>query len=177
MRKLWKLSVAMSRVSSSNHHKMASVLHFSVFLFLVCALGIGANVTSSSCPSGWTRQGSRCFTFHRGSMDWATAELTCVRKGGNLASIHNQREQNFITQLIRKLSGENTKTWIGGYDAVKEGLWLWSDGSTFNYKGWKKGQPDKHVPPEHCAETNFKGAFWNNASCKVKRSFLCVKNL
>ena len=42
----------------------------------------------------------------------------CISIGGNLASIHSEDEQNFLRSVIVTVTGTNTRTWIGGYDAV-----------------------------------------------------------
>ncbi|KAA8578125.1 hypothetical protein FQN60_009196 [Etheostoma spectabile] len=66
----------------------------------------------------------------------------CQTAGGNLASIHSAEEHKFIRDYINQVSTTNTYTWIGGFDAVKEGTWLWSDGSKFDFTYFNAGQPD-----------------------------------
>ncbi|XP_053174064.1 galactose-specific lectin nattectin-like [Scomber japonicus] len=111
----------------------------------------------SRCPSGWTQFGSRCFIFYRQARLWNDAEHFCISIGGNLASIHSADENAFLSDLIFRVSGARHHTWIGGYDAVKEGTWLWSDGSKFSYFRWYVRQPDNAGGKEHCIEMNFGG--------------------
>ncbi|XP_053174063.1 galactose-specific lectin nattectin-like [Scomber japonicus] len=111
----------------------------------------------SRCPSGWTQFGSRCFIFHRHGRTWNDAENLCISIGGNLASIHSADENAFLSDLIFRVSGHRHHTWIGGYDAVKEGTWLWSDGSKFNYFRWYLREPNNHGGRENCIEMNFGG--------------------
>ena len=69
--------------------------------------------------------------------------------GGNLASIHNDDENEFVKGLV------NT----GGHGAFIGGIrksgatndtdktadtWEWTDSSTFDYKSWREDQPDNH---------------------------------
>ncbi|KAI2657001.1 Galactose-specific lectin nattectin [Labeo rohita] len=77
--------------------------------------------------------------------------MTCLNYGGNLASVHSQTEYNFLKFLI-----SSTKTfWIGGYDAVSEGTWFWSDGTKMNFKLWSPTEPNNKYDSEHCIEMNF----------------------
>ncbi|CAK6984313.1 galactose-specific lectin nattectin-like isoform X3, partial [Scomber scombrus] len=71
------------------------------------------------CPSGWSRYGSRCFIVYTHRLSMADAESNCVTHHGNLASIHNQGEQSFISGLIHKKFQRNEYAWIGLYDAIQ----------------------------------------------------------
>ncbi|KAI3357868.1 hypothetical protein L3Q82_016254 [Scortum barcoo] len=81
----------------------------------------------------------------------------CISLGGNLASIHSAEEFLFVKELIHKGSGLYTRSWIGGHDGVKEGLWMWTDGSRFDHHFWDPWETNNHGGVEHCVETNFIG--------------------
>uniref|UniRef100_A0A3Q3IPK4 C-type lectin domain-containing protein n=1 Tax=Monopterus albus TaxID=43700 RepID=A0A3Q3IPK4_MONAL len=68
-------------------------------------------------------------------------QVACVAGGGNLASIHTKDHHDFVKGLIQTSAGPNKQTWVGGTDAVK-GVWLWSDGSKFDFTFWGPRQPD-----------------------------------
>ncbi|KAL7886207.1 hypothetical protein AOLI_G00065020 [Acnodon oligacanthus] len=98
----------------------------------------------------------------------------CLKHGANLASVHNNKENIFLQNLIKQAAGSPTKTWLGGHDCVAEGKWLWKDGSKMSFQDWAKGQPDNYKS-EHCLEMNFGGSFkWNDTSCTVRRPFVCA---
>ncbi|XP_053174061.1 galactose-specific lectin nattectin-like [Scomber japonicus] len=170
---------------------MASGCHFVFFLCLTSGLFIAGTVTQSAtdnsdeqvsgcpsgCPSGWTQFGSRCFVFYRRTRAWTDAEHFCISIGGNLASIHSADENAFLSDLVLRVSGHRHHTWIGGYDAVKEGTWLWSDGSKFSYFRWYVREPNNLGGKEHCIEMNFGGLYWNDLPCTHGRSFVCGKDL
>ncbi|XP_038579760.1 galactose-specific lectin nattectin-like [Micropterus salmoides] len=163
---------------------MASVLHFIGLLCLTSGLWIGANGQSgqgncpATCPPGWTQFGSRCFLFQFSDVDWATAERFCTSIGGNLASIQTPEEYTFIRDLIFRSTNSHKPTWVGGYDAVKEGVWLWSDGSKWDFKAWTAGEPNNAGGNENCMQINYSGRdFVNDYSCTTLNSVLCAKRL
>ncbi|XP_044206587.1 galactose-specific lectin nattectin-like [Thunnus albacares] len=163
---------------------MASSLYFIVLLCLTSGLWSGANAKCpgrgpccEKCPDGWTQYDSRCFIFHFQEKDWADAEVTCVDIGGNLASIRTADDYSALRNMVNGSTGTDKATWIGGYDAVKEGVWKWSDGKKFDFNGWHKGEPNNSGGAENCMEINFREQdFVNDAKCDEKRSFICAKD-
>lgn len=67
-------------------------------------------------------------------LKWEQAELQCELKGGHLATITSQEEQDFIYSLTGK-----DDTWIGG--KCVNGKWTWITGEPFSYTNWNPGQP------------------------------------
>uniref|UniRef100_A0A3P9N519 Galactose-specific lectin nattectin-like n=1 Tax=Poecilia reticulata TaxID=8081 RepID=A0A3P9N519_POERE len=117
-----------------------------------------------SCPTGWSQYGKRCFLFQNTQKDWASAERTCNDFGANLASIHDNNEHDFLKKLVKTETGSFQRTWVGGHDAEKEGVWLWSDGSKFDYNKWSSGQPDNTGSNEHCLAINYEGDYSESVS-------------
>ncbi|XP_042265651.1 galactose-specific lectin nattectin-like [Thunnus maccoyii] len=162
---------------------MASGLNFIVLLCLISGLWTEANAQCGkapgfceTCPPGWTQFDQRCYIFYNSEKDWADAERFCTSLDGNLASIRSENEYKFLREMVYRATNSHKRTWVGGYDAVKEGLWLWSDGSKFNFTGWAKGEPNNHGD-EGCMEINLRGEdFVNDARCKEKNSFICARN-
>ncbi|XP_040007540.1 galactose-specific lectin nattectin-like [Xiphias gladius] len=163
---------------------MAAGLHFIVVLCLTSGLWIGENVNGAekggrdcvTCPSGWTMFRDRCYLFQDAEKDWVEAERYCTSRDGNLASLPNGAVYDFIRKMIYRATNSHKTTWVGGYDAVKEGVWLWSDGSKFDFKGWAKGEPN-NSGEEHCMEINSDGKdYVNDFKCAAQRSFVCARN-
>nr|XP_046254127.1 galactose-specific lectin nattectin-like [Scatophagus argus]XP_046254128.1 galactose-specific lectin nattectin-like [Scatophagus argus] len=165
---------------------MTSGFRFIAVLSLTSGLWMGANTECQTktedcckpCPSGWTQFGSRCFMFNYAEKDWADAEMFCIGLGGNLASLKAAEDYTFLRDIVKKSTGSDKSTWIGGFDAVKEGVWQWSDGSKFVFKGWYLGEPNNTDKAEHCMEINFEGQdYVNDMKCNEKKSFICAFDL
>ncbi|XP_028446704.1 galactose-specific lectin nattectin-like isoform X1 [Perca flavescens] len=152
---------------------------FPLALLLCLSSGLLTAYGAAPCPPGWTQFGSRCFAFYIQTKTWIDAETFCQTAGGNLASIHSAEEHKFLKDLIYQETGIDTNTWIGGFDSVQEGTWMWTDGSKFNYKIFNAGQPDNAdaFTGENCLEMNFNGNNWNDRTCSTQFYFVCSKNL
>ncbi|XP_043975112.1 galactose-specific lectin nattectin-like [Gambusia affinis] len=181
---------------------MASVLYLALFLSLSCVLWNGVDATCipttpaptprpttrpttrpptvppASCPSGWTKYGNRCFLFQNVQTDWASAERACTGLGANLASVHNSDDQRFLKNLVNSNKGSYVRTWVGGHDCEKEGVWLWSDGSKFTSAPWGSGEPN-NAGIENCMEINAGGSalFLNDIACNNNFFYICAKRV
>ncbi|XP_029919440.1 ladderlectin-like [Myripristis murdjan] len=132
----------------------------------------------SHCPSGWSRYGSRCFAFFSSPKNWLQAEDYCLHFGANLASIHSSAEYHYIQELVLSRTGELTPAWIGASDAVQENMWLWSDGSRFDFQHWAWGEPSNFEGGEACIEMNYiVDKLWNDLTCGYQLPFICAKRL
>eukprot|EP00063_Salmo_salar_P037511 XP_014012346.1 PREDICTED: ladderlectin-like [Salmo salar] len=137
------------------------------------------------CPPGWPRYATHCYHYVPVRSTWPEAERRCLRLGGNLASVHSLPQYRFLQSVIRKSTRKVQRTWIGANDAIKEGLWLWSDGSRFNYQNWGPGQPsnynhgvikDNTNGRKHCMEMNYGASrCQNDAPCWFTFPFLCSR--
>uniref|UniRef100_A0A9J8AAW4 C-type lectin domain-containing protein n=1 Tax=Cyprinus carpio carpio TaxID=630221 RepID=A0A9J8AAW4_CYPCA len=128
-------------------------------------------LNASACWSGWIQYGHEWFKVFKYPLSWDDAEVTCLNNGGNLASVHNKQQYDFLKSMI----SSSQSYWIGGYDAVSEGKWFWSDGSQMNYRLWNPGEPNNLESSEHCIQMNFGAAGnWNDQKCTVKIPFVCV---
>ncbi|XP_031417283.1 galactose-specific lectin nattectin-like isoform X1 [Clupea harengus] len=157
---------------ASNMINKASFLLLSALL--ICC-GAEDTVSVGNIMGDCQPLGTRCFKFVSTARSWAESERHCVAMGGNLASVHSIDEYSFIQDMIRKQTYRNLRTWIGGYDAVKEGLWFWSDGSRFNFITWSPGNPDNYLGKEHCIQMNHGGSrLWNDSPCQLACPSVCA---
>ncbi|XP_018558975.2 ladderlectin [Lates calcarifer] len=128
------------------------------------------------CSTRWTNINGRYFRFVPKHLTWAQAERNCQSMGGNLASVHSTQEYNNIQWLIKNTIYEHKKTWIGGSDAQENNIWLWSDGTTFRYSHWCRGEPNNGAGQQHCMQMNY-GArkCWDDLQCNRRLPSICAK--
>ena len=70
------------------------------------------------------------------TMNWANAQIYADLVGGELVTINNEAEQ----QWVREQFGWAT-AWLGLNDVANDGTWVWTDGSTDTYSNWGSGYP------------------------------------
>ncbi|XP_075948408.1 ladderlectin-like [Anarhichas minor] len=130
------------------------------------------------CSYGWTECNGRCFRYIPRPMTWAKAERNCLSLGGNLASVHNILEYHWIQRIIVSVSHQYKSTWIGGSDAQEENKWFWSDGTSFSYMYWCKGEPNNLRGRQHCLHMNHgAGKCWDDIQCSYEKPSVCVKRV
>lgn len=69
---------------------------------------------------------------------WTASEAEAVAKGGNLVTINDQAEQDWLLQTF----GNTDRLWIGSNDAKVEESFVWSSGENSNYTNWLPGEPN-----------------------------------
>nr|XP_033465979.1 ladderlectin-like isoform X1 [Epinephelus lanceolatus] len=128
------------------------------------------------CPWGWSLLGGRCYRYIPTLMTWARAERYCQALGGNLASVHNYRQYYWMQRLILSATHSYRQAWIGGSDAQQEHYWLWSDGTSFNYRRWCSGEPNNHGGNQHCLQMNHAaGRCWDDRQCFHRLPSVCAR--
>ncbi|KAM9335387.1 galactose-specific lectin nattectin-like [Symphorus nematophorus] len=121
------------------------------------------------CPCGWSLSGGRCFRYFSVAKTWAEAQRHCQKMGGNLASVHNRNEENWL----KRLAGSKA-AWLGLSDAQQEHYWFWINGGRLTYKNWCGGQPDNAGRQQHCLQFNWSGGrCWDDDNCLVRKGYIC----
>uniref|UniRef100_A0A8C8RN29 C-type lectin domain-containing protein n=1 Tax=Pelusios castaneus TaxID=367368 RepID=A0A8C8RN29_9SAUR len=140
------------------------------------------------CPETWLLFNNKCYKIFGSSeeerLTWHAARSTCIKLGGNLASIHNKQVQAFLTFHLKDVMAE---TWIGLNDINTEGHYLWTDGSVFDYSEWATGFPfrDRYINVDWTfitQETDCiammkrsvgEEGYWGNNDCQQNNSYIC----
>ncbi|XP_077993429.1 macrophage mannose receptor 1-like isoform X2 [Glandiceps talaboti] len=129
------------------------------------------------CPTGWKEFNDRCYSFH--GMDdgskrsnWTAARDVCRGLGGDLATIHNQEIQTFITsQLKFSTSG----LWIGLLAYGSRRQFRWTDSTELEYTNWSPKAQNTYQR-KTCVSTEqiqlFAGT-WQKYGCQGKRGWIC----
>ncbi|XP_037118790.1 ladderlectin-like [Syngnathus acus] len=129
------------------------------------------------CPAGWIQLDTRCFIFQNEPLNFRLAETVCNILGGNLVSIHNQLENEVVRHVILAGAGSFARTWIGLYDRIMDGDYLWTDGSEVDFFDWANNRPTMNANQD-CVEINFQNNDqWNDRACRGRLPFVCAKDL
>lgn len=83
------------------------------------------------------RYQGRFYKIEESTVPWSGAKAACESKGGHLATITSQDEQEFI----QSLNADNLRLWIGGHQDA-DGNWCWITGEPWDYTHWGDGEPN-----------------------------------
>ncbi|XP_072018635.1 uncharacterized protein [Amphiura filiformis] len=124
----------------------------------------------TACPEGWSTHGDYCYyVSSEEAVTFGDAQTACLGKNAMLTSIHDQDEQEFISDLVAAGSGHK---WIGLNDIDVEGTFTWIDGTQVGFVFWNDGEPNNSRNEEDCTEFN-QGGSWNDQACTDKNEFIC----
>ena len=95
---------------------------------------------------------------------WEKAEAYCRARGGHLATITSESENNFVYAYIHQLGRENA--YFGFSDSDVEGEWAWVTGEKSTYLNWHDGEPNAESSQENYAMFYYKyqDGTWNDGS-------------
>jgi hypothetical protein len=75
---------------------------------------------------------------------WNDAQLMAESLGGNLTTIDDQAENDWILQTFGDYNGLVADLWIGFNDVAVEGVFEWADGTPPGFTNWHPNQPDNN---------------------------------
>lgn|GEM_PF-4488350 len=139
----------------------------------------GANGSSSSgtgttpCQTPWQRYdpvGDRCYLQEYVTREWASAEQRCVDLGGHLVAIDSAYELGLLGDWV------GPEVWIGGTDATKEGVFVWTNDQPWSFASWKNGVPTDQGGNRDCVMlvTPSGGLpVFDCRSCSEKLAYVC----
>lgn len=118
-------------------------------------LNAAKSLSSSSPPKSQVLLRPKDSVEHRGKyykifntfLSWPEARDKCVELGGQLATVKNADENEFILALASRASSDSF--WLGATDEASEGNWVWVDGTPVTFTNWAPEQPSNHDQAEH----------------------------
>ena len=121
-----------------------------------------------------------CYAYVSDSLNWNQAEECCVAWGGHLASIHSSDTNN----ILNNIRNQDRWTWIGLSDTANDGVYVWTDGTLFDYENFASGQPDSFNGEScfHFLDTSYGALIWNDYDCSsntygtIVTSYICQKS-
>ena len=72
------------------------------------------------------------------SMTWSQAQALAVSLGGNLVTINDAAEQQWVDNTFDQFGN----FWLGLTDEASEGTWVWASGEAVTYTNWNSGEPN-----------------------------------
>ncbi|XP_044862469.1 macrophage mannose receptor 1-like [Mauremys mutica] len=126
------------------------------------------------CPDGWMSYAGHCYMIHREPKIWKEALTFCRKEDGDLASIRNVEEHNFIvSQIGFKPTDE---LWIGLNDFKVQMFFEWSDGTPVTYTKWQRGEPTRtNNRQEDCVAVKGQDGYWADHLCEKKVGYICKR--
>lgn len=102
---------------------------------------------------------------------WGRASIECLRHDGNMVSIEDQHEADFLYEHAELLSDKQSSFWIGLYRNV-EGRWQWMDRVQIDYVSWDREEPSDRSDHE-CVSMDAKTGTWSNSVCSRNKGYIC----
>jgi hypothetical protein len=87
-------------------------------------------------------------------LTWDVARRRCEQWGGTLAVVTDAEEASFIAELC-----DGRYMYLGATDQDEEGVWVWVDGTPWEYTNWMDGQPNDYGGEENYLAT-YDGGEW-----------------
>ena len=123
-----------------------------------------------------------CYAYVDDSINWNQAEECCVVWGGHLASIHS----NDTNILLNSIRNQDRWAWIGLSDTATDGVYVWTDGTLYDYENFAPGEPTGPGGEScfHLYDTNIydRALTWNDYLCinstfkSILTSYICQKS-
>jgi len=115
-------------------------------------------------------RGSYAFEFHRTQRNYTDAQGICAARGGSLAKIRNQQDQDAINNYTPM---DGNDFWIGLNDIAVEGTFRWQDGTLPSYTNWYPGEPNQRNNEDCVQIWGSRGRQWNDGHCYQSIYFIC----
>ncbi|XP_072021061.1 macrophage mannose receptor 1-like [Amphiura filiformis] len=127
------------------------------------------------CPEDWQPFGSNCYKFdvRHDRASWFEAQYDCEASGANLASVHNQVENEFIRQYAQRAIGV-TSVWLGL--ALNDGGdYEWKDSTIVDYTNWANTEPDGDDIDNGCVDM-YPDQYgkWEDTDCQSNAAYVCM---
>ncbi|XP_072923100.1 C-type lectin-like [Hemitrygon akajei] len=139
-------------------------------------------LSSGPCDENWFHFSllNSCYQFFSDKKTWMAAEDFCnqLPYSGHLASMNSSIHNSFMSDVVSAVDENKPLAWIGLNDRSEEGIYTWSDGSSYSYRNWSQGEPNDGGHNEDCVHIHYSGSpEWNDYPCGNKCGFICAYKL
>lgn len=132
-------------------------------LSLVLAILWGARPAEPSVIAGPIVNPANGHTYYLLSQnDWTGSAAEASTLSGNLVTINNQAENDWVFDTFATFGGIDRALWVGYSDQANEGSFVWSSGQDPGVTIWSTGQPDNGFPGPDPPGEDFVHMLWPN---------------
>ncbi|XP_041355239.1 perlucin-like protein [Gigantopelta aegis] len=145
--------------------------------------GSGNTPNKTGCPHLFVHGPAACYFVANWTENWRQARRICRNMGGDLVSIDDQTEQDYLVHELRPYEAMHTPNgmWTGGYYVPATQHWTWMDLSAATYSHWGPSQPRYQstsyyialANPGYSSYTSFKNWAWLTQSESSGMGFIC----
>ncbi len=93
---------------------------------------------------------------------WTQAHAAAQAIGGDLATINDAAENEWVRAELGNFKGQDRRVWIGLNDVAVEGQFVWTSGQPVTYTNWDTGEPNNTGGLEHYVELFGSTGEWND---------------
>ncbi|XP_030630453.1 macrophage mannose receptor 1-like [Chanos chanos] len=136
---------------------------------------VSPEVHKGYCSSPWIPYAGHCYFLYREQKKtWLEAKAACLKDDGDLLSILNIEEQDFVvSQFGFRLTDE---LWIGLNDRKSQLLFRWSDESDVTFTMWDLKEPSHGAGlKKDCVIIRGNEGKWADQDCDKVYGFICKK--
>ncbi len=97
---------------------------------------------------------------------WTASQAEAVLLGGNLVTINDKAENDWVYNTFSIYGGEIRSLWIGLNDVAVENTFDWVSGESPVFTNWAPAEPNNHFGNEDYVHfyTSLYGNSWNDAT-------------
>jgi len=155
-------------------------MHLNHFLVLVVVSIISTAYTQEErCPPGWSLwKDEQCYSLVTFYATFQNAQEMCASRGGSVATVKEEEQQTFLTNLVFNESSVEIGVWIGA-TRVSETDFEWADGSLVEYANWAIDSPsatdgkDCVAMQSRLQRMEDEDGKWKDLSCNTPNYFVC----
>lgn len=122
------------------------------------------NVPLPNTLTGPVRNPANCHDYYLLDLGtWYEAQLKAQDLGGELATINDSAENEWIRSTFMNFGGQDRLLWIGLSDRDVEGTFEWNDGAPLGYTNWNPGEPNDLGNEDYVVMNDVATGGWNDA--------------
>jgi len=107
---------------------------------------------------------ANCHTYYfTQPATWIEAQMKAQALGGNLVTINDAAENEYVRSHFANYGGNPQAVWIGLTDRTTEGTFTWVDGSPVTYTNWNPGEPNDLGNEDYVTMNEPATGGWNDA--------------